>query len=79
MQHENAQCKNAQHTKEPWFIAIPHIHFPRDDRLIYAKPKGIHVAKIHIAEVFEYQNHENPHGPVLANAQRIIDCVNGCS
>ena len=78
MQRENAQRENTQHTEEPWLIAIPHINFPRDDRLIYAKP-GIHIAGIHIAEVFEYQNPENPHGPAPANAQRIIDCVNGCS
>ncbi len=58
-----------QFTPGPWFVAAPIPGMKGCDqvmdRLIHTKDGR------HVAEVFQYQNHENKNGPSLANARLI--------
>lgn len=65
-----------KHTPEPWRIVKPEapVGFQKEaDRLI-AGPEGEH-----IAESFQYQKDgRTDPGQAIANADRIVACVNGC-
>jgi len=61
-----------KHTPLPWFIAKPKLAGPKaeNDRLIHTTEGK------HIAEVFQYQSHQDQDGPAEANAEFIIRACN---
>lgn len=64
--------KRSKHTPGPWLVSIPRNPAPMCelDRLIHT------VDGRHIAEVFQYQNHEHRFGPTRDDAQLIAASPN---
>ena len=62
----------AKHTELPWHVVEPARPRPQEenDRLIATKDKK------HVAETFQYQNHDNQNGPGVANADFIVRACN---
>lgn len=68
--------KEMKHTPEPWRtveLKAPTSPDQMADRLIASSDNQ------HVAETFQYRNHNNTdEETALANAHRIVACVNGC-
>jgi len=70
----------SKHTPEPWSLRVPKLGMAAPDqlgdRLIISEEDGRH-----IAETYQYQKHGAPNKAEtsVANAKRIIRCVNNCA